>query len=326
MNEQVIINELKVLAKKEAKYINKNLNKNFVKIEGWVEQKIPDKLQSSLEAAIFTSFGIVFQKGTDIIEKGYNKSALEFNHKMNTYALSIRPNKKSIKRFKKTSNTASIKNIAISGTKGVGFGILGIGLPDIPVFISVMLKGVYEIATAHGYDYNLPYERYFILQLITVAFSYDIEKLENVEEINKFAYDNILSQTYDEEAKIIEVSELLTNDLIYTKFIQGIPFVGVLGGTFDMLFTKKVLDYAQIKYQQRFFHRLQAPQQQLDEDPIIMLDSRALHKLSKKMPSRLGLPLKEDTEIQDYEELPLQVDDDLPGKLMDKLNIKLGIK
>ncbi len=288
MNNKLLTKELKQLAKKEVKYINKNLSKSLGKVEGWVEQKIPDKLQDTLEAAIFTSFETVFTKGTGVIEKGYNKSELEFTHKMNAYALSIRPDKKSVKQFSKTSNSTSLKNIALSGTKGVGFGLLGIGLPDIPLFISMMLKGIYEIATSYGYDYNSTTERYFILQIIAVAFSYDNHKLENIEQLNNYTYDSIMPSSYSEHQKIVEVSELLTNDLIYTKFIQGIPLVGVVGGTCDMLFTKKVLDYASIKYQQRFFHTMQSTQpaeslpQIGEEEPLQLENKPTIRKLFLK--------------------------------------------
>lgn len=38
----------------------------------------------------------------------------------------------------------------ISGVEGVGLGLLGIGLPDIPLFTAVILKSVYEIALSYG--------------------------------------------------------------------------------------------------------------------------------------------------------------------------------
>ena len=30
----------------------------------------------------------------------------------------------------------------------------GVGIPDIPVFLSMLLKGLYEMAASYGYDYN----------------------------------------------------------------------------------------------------------------------------------------------------------------------------
>ena len=41
-------------------------------------------------------------------------------------------------------------------------------------------------------------------------------------------------------------------DHLYLKFVQGIPVVGVVGGLSDMVYQKKISDYAAIKYKRRF--------------------------------------------------------------------------
>ena len=51
-------------------------------------------------------------------------------------------------------------------------GVLGIGLPDIPVFTGMILKNIYETALHYGYSYESREEKYFILLLIQGAISY----------------------------------------------------------------------------------------------------------------------------------------------------------
>ncbi len=256
MDKKLVDKELLKLSKKEASYLNKHLEKNFSNFEDWINEKTPDKIQDTLHSTISKAFGTIFVKGTPLIEKSYNKSNLDFSNKMNVYALEIAPNKKNLKKFSKQAKGTSNKNVIVSGTKSIGLGALGIGMPDIPVFIYMILKGIYEISATYGYDYELDYKRYFILQIIKVVFSYNDQKLDNIEQLNDFVYLNIMPVEYSEQDKIDEISLLIANDLIYSKFIQGIPIVGVVGGALDLAFTKLVLDYANIKYQQRFLYNL----------------------------------------------------------------------
>ena len=61
--------------------------------------------------------------------------------------------------------------MAVSTVEGVGLGILGIGLPDIVLFLSVILKGTYETALQYGFSYDTPEERMYILRLLETAMS-----------------------------------------------------------------------------------------------------------------------------------------------------------
>ena len=45
-------------------------------------------------------------------------------------------------------------------------GVLGIGLPDIPVFTGMILKNIYETALQYGSAMKAGKEKYFILLLI----------------------------------------------------------------------------------------------------------------------------------------------------------------
>lgn len=59
-----------------------------------------------------------------------------------------------------------------SGTallEGVGLGILGIGLPDIPLFLGALLRGFYQIALSYGVDVRQDEEQIYLLLLLACA-------------------------------------------------------------------------------------------------------------------------------------------------------------
>ena len=54
--------------------------------------------------------------------------------------------------------------------------------------------------------------------------------------------------------KIIEeTAGLLSKELLYMKFLQGIPVVGVAGGAFDVKYMKEITAYAELKYRKRYY-------------------------------------------------------------------------
>ena len=84
----------------------------------------------------------------------------------------MRQSKKSLKAFGKKAEGSGRVNLVVSGAGGVGMGLLGVGIPDIPVFTAMVLKSIYEIALNYGYEYESEGERRFILMLIQGAVSY----------------------------------------------------------------------------------------------------------------------------------------------------------
>ncbi len=95
---------------------------------------IPTKLQNGLDKAFNKAFAIIFDKGTQVIGKTYNKENYEYEYKLKKYALELKENKKNIRKFSKKADGAKGFNAFISGISGIGMGIIGIGIPDIPVF------------------------------------------------------------------------------------------------------------------------------------------------------------------------------------------------
>lgn len=245
--------EWKKICKKEQSLIDKKRNKKESKLDSFLSDKVPQGLQKTLNIAFTKAFDTIFSKGTEVIEKTYNKEKIHQNYKINSYTADIKNNRKSLKNFNKSSGDKI--NLAISGVSGVGLGVLGIGLPDIALFTALMLKSIYQISLNYGYDYNREDEKHFILLLIQGALltGEDFEKADK--EVEFFIENGYTQQYISIEDNISKTADCLSGELLYMKFLQGVPIVGAVGGAYDFVYIKQILDYAKIKYYKRFLHK-----------------------------------------------------------------------
>ncbi|MGB4657837.1 MAG: EcsC family protein [Mobilitalea sp.] len=219
-----------------------------------IQGVIPDQLTTTLETAFYKGFQLVFEKGTSLIEKTYNKEKLELDYDLNSYAVSKKPSMKYLRKIEKQSRQSSFLNSSFSVLEGGLLGFLGIGLPDIPLFISVTLKTLYEIALSYGYSYDTDEEKAYLLLLICgaittgepqKAFHLELEQLSD-------KIDHNLVTDINLDKQIRTTSDVLSNALLTAKFIQGIPIVGMIGGAANYNILNKVGKYAGIKYHKRY--------------------------------------------------------------------------
>lgn len=244
--------EVLLLEKREQAFLKKNASKKESVLNQALSQKVPKKLQSTLDAAFTKAFYLIFDKGTGVIEKTYSKEQVEFDHKVSEYAAGLKENKKTLRIFAARAGKTANMNLILTTVEGIGLGALGIGLPDIPIFTGVILKSLYEISKHYGYDYKTAEEKYFILKIIQGALSYG-ETLEEVnQQVDQYISTETLPAGYEKDTQISETSKTLSGELLYMKFLQGIPIAGVIGGAYDTMYLKKITDYGRIKYQKRF--------------------------------------------------------------------------
>lgn len=251
MNQNQIEKEYARLVKAEGNFIQRNLH---VKTAAWQEKIsrfVPEKLSGTLNTAFFKAFELIFEKGTGIIEKTYNREKKEQDYKINEYAADLKNNRKSLQAFGKQANASKNINMAISTVEGVGMGVLGMGLPDIPVFLAVLLKSIYEIALSYGFHYDTEEEQIFILKMIETALSHEDALIKGNVELNSWVKEPKAFEISRAE-QIRKTSDALSNELLYLKFVQGMPVVGVVGGLSDMVYQKKITDYVALKYKRRF--------------------------------------------------------------------------
>lgn len=246
------------LEKQEKAYLQKRMEKKDSKMNQFLAERVPAKLQGTLDTAFSKAFNVVFEKGTDIIEKTYRKDEIEKTYKINEFAAELRGNQKSLKAFSKNATGSGNINLLLSGVSGIGLGVLGIGIPDIMLFTGIMLKSIYEIALNYGFDYKSEEEKHFILLLIQGAVSYG-EALQAInKELNVFIEYDIPYEAINLKEDIQNAAGCLSKELLYMKFLQGIPLVGAVGGAYDAIYVKQVVKYAELKYRRRFYAKRRA--------------------------------------------------------------------
>ena len=249
--------EWTALEKKEARYLmRRREEKTSSAFQQKLEEKIPEKLEETLNTAFIKAFDLVFEKGTGLIEKTYNKDQQKTDYQVREYAAGLKESRKTVKAFGRQSQGTRMKNLMISGVEGVGLGLLGIGLPDIPLFTAVILKSVYEIALSYGFEYESEKEQWFILKMIETALKKGEELERNNSLLNAWIDQNGIGETVKgrkEQSK--ETAAALAEALLCMKFLQGIPVVGIAGGAADTVYLKKITDYAELKYKRRFLRK-----------------------------------------------------------------------
>lgn len=251
--QSLIKKEWLKLVKEERAYLKKRMDKKDSKLNQLLEKKVPEKLQGTLDAAFSKAFFVVFEKGTGVIEKTFKKEELQKTYQINEYAADVRKNRKSLQAFSKRAAGSGNRNLLLSGVSGVGLGILGVGIPDIVLFTGLMLRSIYEIALNYGFDYQSEEEKEFILYLIRGALSYGKELQEINEELNSFIENGDYGRKINIKESIDSTAGCLSKELLYMKFLQGIPIVGAAGGAYDAIYMKQVVKYAEMKYRRRFY-------------------------------------------------------------------------
>jgi hypothetical protein len=256
--DQELNKQFKRLNRKEEKILNKRENK-FLKstidpIMNQLEEKIPNKLKETLEKAFLKAFHLVFEKGHSYIEKTYKKDEIQLEHDLNNYAIDKRLSKKYIKRLDKQANAAKMINTSLTVLEGGILGLLGIGLPDIPLFIAVIMRTIYEVALSYGYDYKSDEEKAYILYLICGAMTKGETQRRFNKELNSLAclIDQKIITEINLKVQMEETAKILSEAMLVGKFLQGIPVVGVVGGAVNYTIIKRIGNYASIKYKKRY--------------------------------------------------------------------------
>lgn len=248
--------ELQLLEKQEKRYLEQRQKQNDSKLNKFLEDKVPDKLQETLEKAFCSAFRLIFLKGISVIEKTYKKEELEKDFKVQDYANQIKNDRKSLKSIRKNAGSTGRFNILASGTAGLGMGLIGVGIPDIPVFTGFLLRSIYQIALKYGFSYEEEKEKKWILLLIQGAASYGEKQKAADKAVECYIQNELVDNSIPLDEIIQETARILSGELLYMKFLQGIPIVGVVGGAFDFKYMKEITTYAEIKYRKRYYRNL----------------------------------------------------------------------
>ena len=91
--------------------------------------------------------------------------------------------------------------------------------------------------------------------LIRGALSYGKELQDINEELNFYMDYGVYAKAGSVEEAIKSAAGCLSGELLYMKFLQGIPVVGAVGGAYDAIYMKQIMEFAELKYRKRFYLR-----------------------------------------------------------------------
>lgn len=250
--------ELQKIESKEQKLIQ--YAEKYKTAPAWkyeLKSRIPEKVMSGLQKAFSRAFCLIFEKGAVIIEKTYDKDSLEKEFRINDYAVDVKGGRKEIRRIYSGAVGSNTLNTVITAVEGIGLGVLGVGLPDIVIWIGVLLRGVYETALKYGFVYETPEEKIFILKLLETSMTTGEEwkalNLENDKYIGRNV--NVVCEGSELKQQIEKTANAFATELLVTKFIQGFPIIGIVGGAVNPVYYQKVMRYVQLKYHKRYLIR-----------------------------------------------------------------------
>lgn len=218
-----------------------------------LESRIPEKVYTGLESAFCKGFGVVFEQGRVIIEKGYNKEDLQADHAIRDFAVKLKGGRKELRQMHKSAKQSDLVNMAVTTVEGIGLGALGVGMPDIVLFLGTLLKGVYETALNYGFDYESRQEQLLILKMMQTALSTGedwVNRNTEVEEMLEIETIDMAEDIFKQQVK--DTASAFAMDMLLLKFIQGLPVVGIIGGAANPVYYSKVMKYVQLKYRKRY--------------------------------------------------------------------------
>ena len=73
--------EWQQLLRAEQSFLSRNMSPRSVGWQEKIAKFVPDKLENTLNTAFYKAFDLIFDKGTEIIEKTYQKDKKEQNYK-----------------------------------------------------------------------------------------------------------------------------------------------------------------------------------------------------------------------------------------------------
>lgn len=246
MNKAVEKQLLK-LDKKEQKQLNAPVKEPGFSAK--LAEKVPPGLKSTLDAAFAKAFALVFTKGTPLIDKTYDKEAVAFRFDVSNYAVDRKTSRKTLRAVDKNASRTGLLSHGLSVVSGAGLGVLGIGLPDIPLFLGLLLRGLYETAQGYGFCYEEETERIYLLRLIRTALAQGEDRVRGTA-----ALDISLCGETSLQEEIQLTAGALSDAMLVSKFLQGIPLVGITGGISNHIVYRQVLQFARLKYQQRYLY------------------------------------------------------------------------
>lgn len=256
--KQPLEREWELFLKREGKVLEKYGRRRESFWEKKLASVVPEGLASRLEEAFIKAFGAVLSGGTGLIERTYSRERLELEYRAREYRTRLLPTKKNIRESSRQARRKAALAAAAAGVEGAGLGLLGIGLPDIPLFLAALFRSLYTICLQYGIDYERPEEKELLLEMIEVSLL-DGESFGSRDAaLNRRLY-RMAGETQGRKQKpsvsdeaVRRAAGALSGELLYMKFLQGVAVIGVIGGAYDSIYMRRITKYAALKMERRY--------------------------------------------------------------------------
>ena len=252
MAKTVLQREREGLCRAERRFLRTQLNRDPTKLDLLLEDKVPAKLEATLDKAFSKAFHLIFSKGSTIISKTFSTDKIIEEFEADTADLEELGGGRQMRKFKRRATATGTAHTIVSTVTGAALGFVGGTIPDIVLFITLLLRNIYKISMKYGYAFDTEEEQKFILSVIAAAVQDGDDMLRANKEVNRLIREGLSSDTSTVDEKINEAAVALAHALLLMKFLQKIPVVGVIGGASDLIYRERISDSAVLKYQRRF--------------------------------------------------------------------------
>lgn len=246
--------EERLLEPKRPSFIGQKLRERTEPVRLQVEQKVPrkavEKSAALLQAAFEKSFDVVLEKGSGLIAKTCSEQKLlEQYERFSGKPLS---NWELSKLAAKAAARASA-NVVFSTVQGGLMGAIGIGLPDVPIFLAAVFKTLFEISLRFGFPCGTREEQLYQMLVICAAVGEEADRRTAVADLDLLAREIQIGAGVSFEWQQVKrrAAEALCAAALTGKVVQGVPVVGVYGGFRNGALLRQIGAMAAVKYQQR---------------------------------------------------------------------------
>lgn len=250
--------EFREVWRKEQWFLRRYAEKRESALERRTGELVPDKLMETLHGAFEKAFVLVFESGAGVIRAVSRPGTRRAAYQTHVAAADAEESRGSLKAFSRAAGRVGLGNTALSGAAGVGLGLFGVTLPDIPLFTAMLLKCVYETAESFGFPCDTEEERDYMLRLVEAALSYGDALREQSRELDVYAQTGRWLTERSREEELRAAARRLSEAVLYGKALQNVPVAGAVGGAGNAVCLSRVQRFAAIKYQKRFLIRRRA--------------------------------------------------------------------
>ena len=219
-----------------------------------LKAKIPDKTREKLEWAFCKGFAAVFDYGDGIIDMTYAKSKERRRFIARDLGFVMDGSSPALSSFETSGNLSDALNMLLTTVEGVGLGALGIGMPDIVLFVAMLLRGVREAAAQYGRASDSGEEQLLTLCMLEAAMLSGEEWEEKDALVERMlACPGDFPMTPETaEAQFERTAAAFATDLLVLKFVQGLPIVGLVGGLSNPVYYRRVMSYVRLKFERAY--------------------------------------------------------------------------